>query len=141
MFVYLSVRRGEATFIADMEKVSMGYASNVLILNPEDMGQVTFKAQCVAASVMQERCQPRKSRGFGHDELHTVVVQSAPSDLPGEGCSETKYEKVVKMDTNCSQLETTRQRCSASPRSSGARWSTALSPVPSGLSFLSRLRC
>jgi len=78
----VTVRSGVATHISDMEKVSVGYAANVLILNPEEMDQVTFKAQCVCTAVQQQRCQPRKSRGFGHGALHTVVVQSAPSDLP-----------------------------------------------------------
>lgn len=78
----VEIRSGEPSFVAEMEKVSIGYASHVLILNPEDMGQVTFKAQCVCASVLQQRCQPRKLRGFGSQQLHTVVVQSAPSDLP-----------------------------------------------------------
>jgi len=78
----VTVRSGCPTFVSDLEKVAIGYASQVMILNPDGQDEVTAKVQCVCSSVLQQRCQPRKKHGFGDKDLHTVVVQSAPSDLP-----------------------------------------------------------
>ena len=78
----VQVRSGEATCLADLEKVNLGYARNVMILNPDGMDELTAKVQGVCASVLQKRCQPRKVSGMNKDDLHTVIVQSQPSALP-----------------------------------------------------------
>lgn len=78
----VTVRSGCPTFISDLEKVALGYANHVMILNPDGQDEFQSKIQCVCTSVLQQRCQPRKKAGHSDKDLHTVVVQSAPSDLP-----------------------------------------------------------
>ena len=78
----VQVRSGEPTSLADLEKVNLGYAKNVMILNPDGMDELTAKVQGVCASVLQKRCQPKKVSGQKPGDLHTVVVQAQKSDLP-----------------------------------------------------------
>jgi hypothetical protein len=78
----VTVRSGHPTSIQDLDKVSVGHASRILITCPEGMAPDDVKVQCVCASVLQEQCQPARAHGMDAADLHTVVVQSRPSKLP-----------------------------------------------------------
>ena len=78
----VTVRSGVPTKIEDLEKVAIGHARNVLIMNTETLSAEDSKVQCVCVSILQQRCQPMRSEGFSNNNIHTVVVQSSPSTLP-----------------------------------------------------------